>query len=364
VACSDPVEPQDPPPLHVQQDTTSHDIDWTVYTFGPGIPSSSLHDIIAFSDTNVWAVGFVYPDTRDSTGSYGNPYTVFRWNGREWTKYKVPMSRCTGSGNTFYGTIRAIAGTSSDVWMSSSAGEGVRSDGETFTPTCIKADSTQWYGAAGDAIYYASPNEIYFAGSYSSKSDYSEITLYRNGGFQRIAHIPGIAPITSLVGDGKGNLWAAGYSGTTGNGCFIQRTPDGVVHDLHRDMRIDGKWPFKGFTSLWRSDDSLYGWAAGYLFVQALYDTSHYRIISELNLAATTWHKHEVGGSANNDVYMVGADCSVTHYNGKSVKSYPDLSRMAGGGNFYAVSATEDFVYVCGSTEETRAVIAIGRKRK
>jgi hypothetical protein len=362
-ACDDPVEPRDPPPVHVQQDTTSHDIDWTVYTFGPGIPSSSLHDIIAFSDTNVWAVGYVYPEMRDSTGSYGNPYTVFRWNGREWKKYKVPMSRCTGSGNTFYGTIRAIAGTSDDIWMNARSGEGVRSDGVTFTPSCFQADSTSIYGALSDDILYMSANEIYFAGS-TIKHDHSDITLFSNGGFRRIALIPGIVPVTSLVGDGKGNLWAAGYSGTTGRGCFIHRTPDGVVHDLLKEVKVDGTWPFKALTSLWISDDTLYGGFGGYLYIQALYDTSYYRFISDKSTDPPYGHKTAIDGTGDNDVFMVGAYGTVTHYNGKTVQSYPMLSQQIGAGMFYGISVTENYVYVCGSTEETRAAIAIGRKRK
>ncbi|MBR9978406.1 MAG: hypothetical protein KFH87_09980, partial [Bacteroidetes bacterium] len=226
-SCSDPVDPgePEPPPVHVQQDTTGHDIDWTVYTFGPGIPSSSLEDIIAFSDTNVWFVGKVYSDTPDSTSRYGDPDNLLRWNGREWRKDRIMVDQCRGFGYTMFGRLWSIAGPPHDIWMSTRGGAGARSDGVNFTPSCFKADSTSRYGALSWDIVYISDNRVYFAGGVA---DYSEITLYSNGGFRRIAYLPGVTPIHSLAADHWGNVWAAGYSGTTGEGCFLWRTPDGV----------------------------------------------------------------------------------------------------------------------------------------
>ncbi|MCZ7558280.1 MAG: hypothetical protein M5R41_17930 [Bacteroidia bacterium] len=356
-SCDEPVEPVPPPP-HVQQDTTSHEIEWTVYRFGPGIPSSSLRDIIAFSDTNVWAVGGVYPDTPD-TGALGKkPYTVLHWNGREWKKFKVPMQRCT-SQNTFFSPFEAIAGNANDLWLGSSAGEGARWDGVNFYPACIMADSSLSWGAACKDILHYSENEVYFAGDLLG---IGEITKYTNGRYSRISTFP-YSPVTSLAGDGKGNLWAGGYDYNTGKGSFVWRTPDGTVRDIRKRERIDKKWEFGGALALWISHDSLYASVAGYLYIQSLYDTTHYRYLRIAEADPTRGAKVCIAGLADNDVFLAGSFCTVVHYNGKSLRSYPELTAEFDGGRFYQVSLTRDHVYLCGYDDQTRAIAVIGKRR-
>jgi hypothetical protein len=357
-SCDEPVEPGPPPP-HVQQDTTSHEIEWTVYRFGPGIPSSSLRDIIAFSDTNVWAVGGVYPDTPD-TGALGKkPYTVLHWNGREWTKFKVPMASCL-TFKPLYSPYYSIAGEPGNLWLSGSSGSGARSDERSFWIECFKSDSSSEWGVPSEKIYYASKDEVYFAGT---NYGIGEISQFRDDRFTSIAKFPD-APVTSLAGDGKGNLWAGGYDYNTGKGSFVWRTPDGTVRDLRKNELIDGKWDFEGVTSLWVSRDSLYAYFAGYLYIQALYDPSHYRYLSATNVDPPQGWKTCITGTGNNDVFIAGHFLSVIHYNGKSLRSYPELSKMFSGGVFHGISVTSDYVFVCGTTNETRAIIAVGRRIK
>jgi hypothetical protein len=358
LSCDDPVEPVPPPPPHVQQDTTSHEIEWTVYLFGPGIPSSSLRDIIAFSDTNVWFVGGVFPETPD-TGALGrDPYTVLRWNGREWRKFKVPMRRCRTQ-SIFMSSITSVAGLPNDLWLCSSAGEGAKWNGLEFYPICVKADSTRPWGAACKDILFYSENEVYFAGDILGTG---EITRYSNGSYSKISSFPD-SPVTSLAGDGKGNLWAGGYDLITGKGSFIWRTPSGSVIDIRKSELIDGEWDFLGVSSLWISRDSLYAYTAGYLYIQALYDTSHYRYLSGVEVAKPWGYKTCITGNGDNDVFMAGGFMTVVHYNGKSLRSYPELSRMfVEGGVFHAISVTKDYVYVAGTTQQTQAVVAIGKR--
>jgi hypothetical protein len=357
LSCDDPVEPVPPPPPHVQQDTTSHEIEWTVYLFGPGIPSSSLRDIIAFSDTNVWFVGGVFPETPD-TGALGRaPYTVLRWNGREWRKFKVPMGSCASDATRLV-TINSIAGEERNLWMSGVSGSGARSDGERFWSDCFKSDSNSYYGVPSDDILYVSADEVYFCGSFGS----GEISLYQNKRYRSIAKFP-YSPVTSLAGDGKGNLWAGGYDLDTGKGSFIWYTPDGTVRDIRKRELIDNRWDFRGISSLWISGDSLYANIASYLYIQALYDTSHYRYLSGIEVAKPWGYKSCIAGNGDNDVFMAGHFMTVVHYNGKSLRSYPELSRMfVEGGVFHAISVTKDYVYVAGTTQQTQAVVAIGKR--
>ncbi|MBD3225939.1 MAG: hypothetical protein GF313_14515, partial [Caldithrix sp.] len=59
-------------------DTTSHAFEWQIYEFPveERIVQNYFWDIFAASDTNVWAVGQVYTDEKDSAGEYLDPYNA------------------------------------------------------------------------------------------------------------------------------------------------------------------------------------------------------------------------------------------------------------------------------------------------
>jgi hypothetical protein len=108
----------------------------------------------------------------------------------------------------------------------------------------------------------------------------------------------------------------------------------------------------------------LYANIASYLYIQALYDTSHYRYLSGTDVAKPWGYKSCITGNGDNDVFMAGHFMTVVHYNGKSLRSYPELSRMfVEGGVFHSISVTKDYVYVAGTTQQTQAVVAIGKRK-
>jgi hypothetical protein len=302
-------------------------------------------------------VGGVYPDTPD-TGALGKkPYTVLHWNGREWKKFKVPMGSCL-TFKPLYSPYYSIAGEPGNLWLSGSSGSGARSDERSFWIECFKSDSSSEWGVPSEKIYYASKDEVYFAGT---NYGIGEISQFRDDRFTSIAKFPD-APVTSLAGDGKGNLWAGGYDTNTGRGCLIWRTPDGTVRDIRKRELIDNRWDFRGVSSLWISGDSLYANVASYLYIQALYDTTHYRYLSGSNVEEPLGYKTCIAGNGNNDVFMAGHFMTVAHYNGKSLRSYPELSTKFAGGVFNAISLTQDRVYLAGYTDKTEAIVAIGKR--
>jgi hypothetical protein len=134
------------------------------------------------------------------------------------------------------------------------------------------------------------------------------------------------------------------------------------VHNLKKSKPVDGRWDFEGVTSLWISSDSLYAYTAGYLYIQALYDTSHYRYINTTEVDEPDGYKVCMAGTGDNDVFMAGHFLTVVHYNGKSLRSYPELSRKFAGGVFNAIALTKDRVYLAGYTDRTMAIIAVGKR--
>jgi hypothetical protein len=330
-----------------------------VYKFGPGSPSSVLHDILAFAPDDVWAVGHVYEDTPDSTGHYRKPSNLLHWDGKEWTKYRILLDDCYP--HSFgAGELWSIAGNKDNFIVCNSSGAGAQYNGLEFTPKCIKADYTVQWGAASEDICYVSPREWYFVGNNLGKG---EVTLGQPPFYTRIAHIDEL-PINRIVSDGKGNLWAGGYSTATGDMSFMRITPDWVVHDLRKDIKIEGKWKFGGVSALWLSKDSLYAAWSAHLYIQALYDTSHYRFVSQLDVDPTRSLKLCMDGTADNDIFLGGGFNSVVHYNGKSMHYYPDILREAGAGNILGICVLDEYVYICGTGANTTAVIAVGKRKR
>jgi hypothetical protein len=357
LSCTEPLQPTPPPRPHEQQDTTSHDIEWTVYMFGPGIPSSSILDIIAFSDTDVWAVGSVYGETRDSTGRRPH-YNLLRWDGKRWSKHAVRAGDCKGGSSDW--KLSSIAGVQGDVVLMTAAGGYARSDGARYWHGCFTADSAADWGVPSNAIHYRSSKEMYFSGA--TRSGMGELSMYRDGRVRKIATVPW-APIKSLQGDHRGYLWAGGHQYTDDKGSFLCFLPNTEVMDLRKTEKIDGLWDFSGVSSLWISKDTLYANVPGYLYIQALYDTSHYRYLRISEADPTRGYKTCMTGRANNDVFVAGHRFSVVHYNGKTMRAYPELAALFGGyGIFLGMSMTAEYVYICGFREDTRAVIAVGRR--
>lgn len=358
-ACSDPQAPIiTPPQPHVQQDTTSHEVEWTVYSFGPGIPSSTLQDIIAFAPDDVWAVGEFYDDAPDSTGRLGKPYNALHWNGSVWEKLRIIGGGCN-RGLLGVSPLWAIAGERDNFLVCNSSGAAALFNGKDFVPLCMRVDSAVTWGAASEDMFYVSDREWYVVGNNLGKG---EVTLGQPPNYTRIAHID-VLPINKVASDGRGNVWACGFD-YQGHASFMRITRDHEVIDLRKDFKYKGLYKFEGLSALWISKDSLYGAFGSALYIQALYDTSHFRFLSALGIDPSIGVKWRIDGTADNDVFMVGSFASVVHYNGKSLHYYPDIDRRVGGGDILGVDATEDYIYLCGRSGSTHAFVAIGKRRK
>ena len=356
VSCSESTAPIVQPPLHVQQDTTSHEVEWTIYKFGPGIPSSSLRDIIAFSPDDVWAVGNVYDDEPDSSGRYSKPYNALHWNGSVWEKRRITLYNCDPD-LSGVDMIWSIEGEDNGFLVCNSSGAGAFFNGNEFVPRCIKADFSVWYGAATEDICYVSEREWYFVGNNLGKG---EVTIGQPPYYNRVVHLEGM-PINRVVSDGRGNVWACGFD-YLGHASFMRVTESHELQDLRKYYKVDGHYKFGGLSSLWISKDSLYGAFGAFLYVQALYDTSHYRFMSQIGIDPFRAVKWCMDGTGDNDVFMAGSFNSVVHYNGRGLHYYPDIYQSVGGGDINGICVNDNYIYLCGSNMSTHAFVAIGRR--
>jgi hypothetical protein len=94
--------------LHIEKslttlDTTNHDFNWEILTFGEG-GSSTLYDVCIINENDIWAVGEIW--LRDSTGEFINPpFNTLHWNGEKWLLERILIETPNGSN---YSVLRSI----------------------------------------------------------------------------------------------------------------------------------------------------------------------------------------------------------------------------------------------------------------
>ncbi len=95
-------------------DTTSHDFDWQVYTFGGQKGSSVFYDVAIIDENDIWAVGEIYTEdtyTYDSLGNWIQPYNAAHWNGQKWTLKRIDWDGSVSKLTCVY------AFSNDDVWF-------------------------------------------------------------------------------------------------------------------------------------------------------------------------------------------------------------------------------------------------------
>ncbi len=315
--CSSPNKP--PPPI-TPPDTTSHNFAWQVTYVGDGY--SSLSDVFAINDTDVWAVGQLYKT--DSTGKIDtdNPYNAVHWDGKEWQLLRIPIA--SWSGRIFsYNITSVFAFDTSTIWMFSDGGGYARwNRGKWVTSYLKEADGSilRIFGFSNDDIYFSGSNgavthwdgKAFTKQNSGSKDPYSIIDIY---GTEK---------------NGIKELWA------------IAQVRDQVKSKLLKYTPINASWQI-----VWSNEDnigtdqpyrgniqSIYPYAPGYYFIanedpfisNNIYEhRSEWGAIAKKTSANVPLFPYRVRGSGRNNVFVVGDRMMVTHYNGDTWKLYREL---------------------------------------
>jgi hypothetical protein len=113
-------------------DTTSHDFQWEIFTFGGNFGSSALFDVAIISENNIWAVGEIYADSAEPW----LPYNAVHWDGVEWTLKRIYFYLCpNGTSPTPYPINSVFAFLENDIWFARD-GSFVRWNGSSFQHDC------------------------------------------------------------------------------------------------------------------------------------------------------------------------------------------------------------------------------------
>lgn len=339
---SNPVAPS-VAPVHTQQDTTSHDVTWTVHVFGdPDGGSSYFKDVFAISDTDVWAVGVI--NVKDDQGNWGNPCNAAHWDGKEWKlmSFKLASAYPQDSG---YQDLKAVfAFSHNDVWFFSNMSY-LHWDGKKFTSKYV----WYFYGAI-ERVWGLSSKLMYIVGSDGA------ITITNGDIFQSV-NSGTSCDLLDVRGDAHGTVWVGGYQ----NSPLIDLAFLRITDIYHVTAIRTSRWPLDlaGVNDIWISRDTLYAVCGSGIFIQSTNDSTHWRFLAWSTIALPVGYIRGMRGTADNNIFLAGDFGTIIHYNGKSWYMYPffSLSRYLG---FYSVAVCNKKVYAVGWDDNDQAVIYEG----
>jgi hypothetical protein len=327
------------------QDTTSHRYTWETYTFGLSQQTSRLYDIAVIDDQNVWAVGEIYAD---STQSW-LPYNAVHWNGQQWELKRIQVFY---HGNYITPTLEGtFLFSDNDMWVTSGVPKHWNGNSWTQYHLWDMGVLTQEDGGV-TKIWGASPDNIYFVGRKGT-------TVHYDGqSWQRIES--GVeVDLTDIWGSGPDNIWACGHETSSFASVLLHYNGSSWQKVWESGMNPPNYSPYSSLHSLWYQNSDSLILVGDRLYLQS---QSHFNTI-RIPDNFFQYFQFSIRGNAYNNLFVVGDNLMVWHYNGNSWKDYPFLMKH---GRLYAVSNTRDQVWAAGrlyvSAIEQQAIIYHGTR--
>jgi hypothetical protein len=292
-------------------DTTSHNFVWTIDTIGTF--GSTLYDVFAIAEDDVWAVGEIHTaetDTFDSLGNWVQPYNAIHWDGNSWDTNRITVRLDYGSGNVRYtdsDILKTVFGLNkSDFWFVSSAGGVTRFNDNQWTYLEIPYGSG--LGGANE-IWGNVSNNMYFVSS-------NGLITYYNGLIWQKMESGTDLRLTDIWGLSENDIYAVGADMSSRDNVVLHY--DGtswkkLPTDLNRKVGVWGTAP-----------DNLYFVGDG---IFRLEGDSLRKLEPLVNVPK--YFMEKVRGTAANNMFIVGHFGFVVHYNGSTWKYYPELYRYA-----------------------------------
>ncbi|KAA3617357.1 MAG: hypothetical protein D8M58_02765 [Calditrichaeota bacterium] len=310
-------------------DTTSHDFTWRVDTLG--LFPSALYDVAAIDENNVWAVG----EIELSTGRYN----AVKWNGSEYQYFQV-------FDNTGLPRIDVVlAFDTQNIWMF--AGDRYHYlVGDSFITGNIKPGEAK---GSTKAAWGLSSSDYYLVGDHGSISHYdgTSFELMESGTDKNLHDVTGyVDPETGIT-----HVWAAGelillhYDGSQWETVWDENNPvlpDNYNHPgaifapNHKQLLVAAWYPqiIRGYCINSR-------------------DVTEFKEIFKVDLFA-----YAMDGPAINDFFIVGSWNKVAHFNGNSLREYPEIT----GGSNRSVSYVNDKVFIVGPLAEQLGLFIHGTR--
>jgi hypothetical protein len=319
----------------VPTDTTSHDFTWVVDTLGDY--GSSLRDVAIISENEVWAVGNIVV----SQPEY-NLYGSAIWDGVKWNLKKL----MSGTSNVTPKGILAFF--EDDIWFASGSIyhwnvdttelsylrdiEGGEIIGKLWGP-----DNNNLYGIGSDGFIVHYDGNSWTHQTSGTTRDLNDIAGYTDPktGQTRIW----IAGTQVLLCSEDGDFWEVVWD--QANPILPERYTNPTTLFLQDPCFL--------LVSVWNGSGS------------RLYRSSRPNFNDFLPLASYNSFIRAMDGSHINNITLAGDFNAVFHYNGNTIKEYPQLS---GYGQLLGVAQSEQSVYIVGYVGSglSRALVIRGVK--
>jgi len=314
----------DPPP-DTPPDTTTHNYQWTVSQFGTGAGSSYLYDVFAISEDDVWAVGKITTTEQDSLGNDLDPYNAIHWDGENW---ELKWIETEYRGDPSSPPLEGIFGFSTqDIWATSGIPRHWNGNEWTLYHLWDMGILAQEDGGVPN-IWGTSSSNLYFAGRTGSLVHYNgsdwtkldsgtdtnllDIWGFDDGTFYCIAGIDINQPNELLIYNNNGQL---------------ERK---ITHQKNLKRSLWGSSP----TNIYAAGEGLFH-----------FDGTDSLKMVEWPQGVPKYFMGSIRGTAENNIFVVGAFGFVMHYNGQSWRYYDELYMD---NSLRSVSVLENEVFAVG----------------
>ncbi len=322
-------------------DTTSHDFDWQVYTFGGQNGSSVFYDVAIIDENDIWAVGEIHTAETDrwneDSTKWIPPYNAAHWDGEKWTLLHV-----NGNGSPIH-VIQAFA--TNDIWF-----QGVLQwDGLKYTlnnknfPLMSNGD-----GWRMNKMWGISSDDFYVVGNKGMMAHYDGTgwTKIESGTDIDIRDIYGSYNSKT---DEYEILCVASNLGVNQQIKFFQ-----IKNNMAIDLPLDGLTYF--LDGIWFSPNSKY-----YIVGTGIFKNNRFYRAQPWKTYApgvvTSYYTHAIAANDINDIIAVGAYNEIVHFNGKTWMNY----RKNTYASFYEVDILNDLVVAVGINGQSAQLI-LGRR--
>ncbi|HEX2866971.1 MAG TPA: hypothetical protein VHO03_08000, partial [Ignavibacteriales bacterium] len=264
---------------------------------------SVIRDILIINDDDIWAVGNIYKSAYNDT-----LYNVLHWDGHKWDYFSIPLK--LDYGQTIFQSpleLYSIFRTQDNYLCVTGDGGGLSIyDGTKWN--CIddpfgtpKPSDARIWGTTKDNLYFANAT--------------GTITHYDGRKFEFLETRNKIQ-LRDIYGtsDGK-NIWACGFDLFTMESVLLRVNGNKVekLYEYIPDKR-DPLFDQNVVSSLWCTDKGFFVLSGGGYD----YYTQSYlnRNISTHTIVKNGTGPYRIRGTALNDVFSVGDDAVVWHYDG------------------------------------------------
>ncbi len=299
-------------------DTTSHDFDWQVYTFGGQKGTSLFYDVAIIDENDIWAVGEIYTKdtyTYDSLGNWIDPYNAAHWDGQNWTLTRIYY---TDGSNKYWREIKSIfAFSKNDIFF----GNFVHWDGKKYNSLELNIS----FPSKINKIWGTSSSDLYIVGNNGLMAHYD------GTGWTRIETGTEL-DLLDIWGTDADNIWVCGFTEPIATVILNYNGSEWeTYHYLPFNEYIEyNKNQISGpVRSIWTNRKSQLWLANYYGFYRAQNSNStsfkRYKPLTRAWNGGTTFN---IRGNDINDIMFVSDEDSFWHFNGKTFKNYPVMGNV------------------------------------